>query len=69
MDIVIHINNTYAQDNTKSSIQQKFTSSGETIFVTTTAGTTQTSSTAVTYNSVVIAKTTSTFAELGINTS
>ena len=69
MDIVIHINNTYAQDNTKSAIQQKVRSSGSTYYVTTTSGLTETSSSAVTYYTTVVAGTSNTFAELGINTS
>ena len=69
IDIVIHINNTYAQDNTKSGIEQGDRSSNRTIYTTTTSGVTQTSSSAVTYNQSVVASSNSTFAQLNIDTS
>ena len=69
MDIVIHINNTYAQDNTKSAIQQQARSSSSTYTVTSTVALTQTSSNAITYNTVVTATTAHTLAELGFTAS
>ena len=65
IDIVIHINNTYAQDTTKSTIQQKATSGTLTIFTTSTVGMTQQSSSAINYNITVTADSTNTFSQLG----
>ena len=49
IDIVLHVNNTYAQDTTKSTIDQLRTSGNGTVYATTTIGATQVSSADIRY--------------------